>query len=382
MSYGGSSLIAETSTLASRVIFINSLNATNYFNEQKSNFQFIMDEAVVVPQHHSIMLSLMSAEIPFSFYRFNDRNNTIQFQVTAFNTIASYDLAAPFGPGSATGPTNFVLENNGNYSAEELANSLDDPNFGVNPLIDLDIIYNSNLQKFGFKFDDGGGGVAGGRLTLLLRSGNLVGVSDMVEELGYTERFVEDNGDPFFEWTGVGNNYRAGFSKVVGGVASDTFLPLSQRNDFYVFSPFAVDLDNQIRTLFIRTNLTTNSVMDSFIGGGFSNILARVPINAQPGGVINITPANGDVHKLLIRTKSFNDVYVRLTNHRNETIDLNGLDFDIALKLDFIENQQLTEPANIRELVDIASKEESEISDIDKETKKKKRPVKKIKKYV
>lgn len=365
MSSGGGTNIAETNTIASRVIFINSANATTIFNQSRSNFEFVIEEPIVVPNHHSIMLSLMSAEIPFSFYRFNDRNNTIQYEITAVGTPATYNLGIPFGPGSATNPTNFILENNGNYTQDQLATNLDSPTFGVNPLVDLDLIYDDAQQKFGFKYDGSGGGPANARLTLLLRSGSLVGVSDMVEELGYTEDFVKLNGDPYFQLNG--GIYSAGFTKVVGGIVVDTPITLSARNDFYAFSPFVADFNNQIRTLFLRTNLSTNSVMDSFIGGGFSNILARVPINANPGQTINITPKDGDIHKLLVRKKAFTSINIRLTNHRNETIDLNGLNFDIALKLDFVENQSLIMPDNIREIVEASKQEESELELIEED---------------
>jgi len=403
MSQGGGTTIAETNTISSRVVFINSRNATAYFNQQQSNFEFIMDEAIVVPNHHSILMSLMSAEIPYSFYAFNDRNNTIQWEQTDADTIATYNVGVDFGPGSATNSTDFELEENGNYTPTQLAEMIDNSNGldqGVNP-IPFFMNYSEVSQKFSYlgKIRTGGGTNAN-RVTLLLRSGNLVGTNDMVEELGFKTALLEEFGDPWFEYRAIGTGeYRSGFSKVVGGVAVDTInrssyaphnaevpgtppplsTPLVANNDFYTIAPYVADLNNQIRTLFIRTNLTTNSVMDSFIGGGFSNILARVPINTTPGNVITITPANGDVHKLLLRIKAFNSITIRLTNHRNETIDLNGLNFDIALKLDFIENQTLVEADNVRELVDLGKKEEEELETLtsgsgpDKETKKKKK---------
>ena len=389
MSKGGGTLVAETNTLSSRVIFINSLNATARFDASGSNFEFIMDEAVVVPNHHSILMSLMSAEIPYSFYSFNERNNTIQWEQTDANVSATYNLLIPFGPGSATNSTDFELEELGNYTPTELGAMIDNSDGlgrGVNPIPFL-VYYSQISQKFSFLgLIRTGGGTNSNRVTLLLRSGNLVGTNDMVEELGYTSELLEEWGDPWFEYRAIGTGeWRSGFSKVDGGGVVDTInrssyapfnpvvvgtppplsTPLVANNDFYTRAPFCADLNNQIRTLFIRTNLTTNSVMDSFIGGGFSNILARVPINADPGDIITITPANGDVHKLLLRIKAFNAVVIRLTNHRNESIDLNGLNFDIALKLDFIENQRLVEPDNIRELVEVAKK-------IEEETKKKK----------
>lgn len=389
MSVGGGTTIAETNTLSSRVVFINSRNATAYFNENQSNFEFIMDEAIVVPNHHSILMSLMSAEIPYSFYNFNERNNMIQWQQTDVGVIATYNLGVEFGPGSATNATDFELEELGNYSPQELADMIDNSNGlnqGINP-IPIEIKYSNVSQRFSFRGKiRTSGGTNANRVTLLLRSGSQVGSNDMVEELGYKTDILELYGDPWFEYRAIGTGeYRSGFSKVIGGVAVDTIdrssyppytplpsTPLVPNNDFFTRAPFVADLNNQIRTLFIRTNLTTNSVMDSFIGGGFSNILARVPINTEPGGVITITPANGDVHKLLLRIKAFNAINIRLTNHRNETINLNGLNFDIALKLDFVENQRLVEADNVRELVDIGRKEEKELADIDVETKKKK----------
>ena len=99
----------------------------------------------------------------------------------------------------------------------------------------------------------------------------------------------------------------------------------------------------------MRTNLSTTSVLDSNIGGGFSNILCRVPINAEAGGVINIEPVNGDVHKLLLKLKTISNIAIRLTNQKNETLNLNGLDFDVSLKLEFIEDRELKEPPDVRQ---------------------------------
>ncbi len=391
MSTGGGTTIAETKTPASILIFINSVNATQYFNEYKeipntnvggtgikayrsnlSNFEFVLDEPVIVPNHHSILLSMMSAEIPYSFYNFNDRNNTIQWVYTAFNVAPTYVLVPdpdnPGGPniwgaGSFTGAANnFKLENNGNYTAQQLADSIDTPGYGQNPILDLNIEFDEITQKFKIRYD--GTTNPTGRITLLLGSGNLVGTSDMTEELGYTKNFIFDYGDPYFEFDGA--TYESGYTKLdPAGNPVDTQMTLQAINDFFTFGPHVADLNNQVRNLFLRTNLSSRSVMDSYVGGGFSNILGRVPINAQPGGVITILPQDGNVHKLLVRKKAFTSLTLRLTNHRNETIDLNGLNFDVALKLDFIENSKLDEPENIRKLVDVKEKE------VDEKTKKK-----------
>tara|TARA_R110001606_G_scaffold29828_1_gene92850 strand:- start:88 stop:492 length:405 start_codon:yes stop_codon:yes gene_type:complete len=131
----------------------------------------------------------------------------------------------------------------------------------------------------------------------------------------------------------------------------------------------------------MRTNLSTTSILDSHIGGGFSNILTRVPIKVQPGQILNIDPVNGDVHKLLLKLKTITNISIRLTNQKNETIDLNGLDFDVSLKLEFIEDRQLKEPRNVREVLweqsqkfkdETALAEEQKLKEKKKKDKKKK----------
>ena len=77
---------------------------------------------------------------------------------------------------------------------------------------------------------------------------------------------------------------------------------------------------------------------------------------------INVKPADGDVHKCLLKVKEFTQIHLRLTNQRNQEINLNGLTYNISLKIEFIENTQLEEPENIRELVEEARKIDNELA--------------------
>ena len=82
----------ETETAASRVLYINSKDATTFFNENQSDFVFSLQEPIVVPEHHSMLMSVFSAEIPYSFYNFRvGVNCRLDYAVTAFNTPADYD---------------------------------------------------------------------------------------------------------------------------------------------------------------------------------------------------------------------------------------------------------------------------------------------------
>ena len=44
----------ETETAASRVIYINSKDATSIMGDNRSDFDFTLDEPIVVPPHHNI----------------------------------------------------------------------------------------------------------------------------------------------------------------------------------------------------------------------------------------------------------------------------------------------------------------------------------------
>ena len=70
------SAFSETETTASRVLYINSKDATAVFGNNRADFDFTLEEPIVVPDHHSILMSVYSAEIPYSFYNFQTGKNT------------------------------------------------------------------------------------------------------------------------------------------------------------------------------------------------------------------------------------------------------------------------------------------------------------------
>jgi len=143
-------------------------------------------------------------------------------------------------------------------------------------------------------------------------------------DLADTPYYILATGADDAYWTGIGN----------------------QGETENIFS--VVDMNAAIRSLYIRTNLTTSSVLDSSVGGGFSSILARVPIEVNSGGIITISPSDGSVHKLIIKVREITIIGVRLTDQRNRLIDLNGLDWDVSFQFDFIENPELKVPMDKR----------------------------------
>ena len=340
----------ETETSASRVIYINSKDATSIMGDNRSDFDFTLEEPIVVPPHHNILLSVYSAEIPYSFYIFRNGVNTkLDYAVTGFNTPADYTANGKLD--MAAGGTQTLSIPEGNYNAIELALLL------TNGISGLECLYDRNKLKFSFRNLN-----KGTRITLALKNGIDTGTpnapgEDMNEELGFD--WFNILGDPFVEMENVvftpnyfGYTNATGLPVVPGpGTDVNRQGPFLVSPAWFLYSDDVADLTNSVRSLFMRTNLSTSSVLDSHIGGGFSNILTRVPIKVQSGEIINIDPVNGDVHKLLLKLKTITNIAIRLTNQKNETINLNGLDFDVSLKLEFIEDKELKEPRNVREVL-------------------------------
>ena len=345
----------ETDTPASRVLYVNSKDGQTIYNDNRSNFEFTLEEPIVVPPHHTILASVISAEIPYSFYNFRDDVNTLlDYQITAYGTPASYGAPVldKFNIGVA------LTIRQGNYNAVELANLL------TTAITELQVTYDHNSLKYNFLPL-----TAGFRVTLGLRNGQSTGTpelpgNDMNEELGFD--WFNMTGDPYVELNGAGALWGTGYTNPnpgVVGVGLDTPSPGSPFGAATVLvADDVADLTNSIRSLFIRSNLSTTSILDSHIGGGFSNILCRVPINVQSGGVINIKPSDGNVHKLLIKQKAITSIALRLTNQKNTDITLNGLDYDVSIKLEFIETKKLNpEPLSIRQHLTIASQNQEEV---------------------
>ena len=337
---------AETETEASRVLYINSKDATATFGGNRADFDFTLQEPIVVPDHHSILMSVYSAEIPYSFYNFQAGKNTrLDYVITTYGVPALYDAN---GVIDTTQPGFFTLTiPEGNYNAVELANIL------TASITWLTCLFDPIALKFKFLC-----AIPGNRITLALRNGPFTGTpespgDDMNEELGFD--WFNILGDPYVGLNVGSTAWETGYCNGAIGAGPGIDIPSAGAPfaaQVYLFSDDVCDMTNSIRSLFIRTNLSTSSILDSHIGGGFSNILCRVPINTEPGGIINIQPVNGNVHKLLLKVKSITSISIRLTNQKNTTIDLNGLDFDISLKLDFIQTKYLREPLTLRQEID------------------------------
>ena len=341
---------AETGTGASRVMFINSADATQHqsANYLTTDYIFIPDESIVVPPHHTILMSLHHTQIPFSFYNFQSGRNT----------KLDYGLSAT-GVTSAT-DTGTITIPEGNYNAQTLLNKIMEllnleTNVGT-----LTIRFNRDTLKYEFNWI--GTSADYRRLTLRIATGGDATIN-FRDEMGFNgNKFYQGNDsyNVYFDNDGAGN-LECGYSTDLASTAyyissgADTNYWTGEGNQGGVTNNIfsVVDMNAAIRSLYIRTNLSTSSILDSSVGGGYSSILARVPIEVSSGGIITISPSDGSIHKLIIKVREITIIGVRLTDQRNRLIDLQGLDWDVSFQFDFIETPDIVVPIDKRVEVEL-----------------------------
>ena len=192
-------------------------------------------------------------------------------------------------------PYDIVLDE-GNYSATGLASILKTNLEGVGGLTAV-IDYSRETMKFGF---------------------TITGITSFE-----------------FDMTSTSNSG----AELMGMYESDILtIPIGVRT----LTPKAIDLNDSIHGLYIRQNIATKGSLDNE-SGVFTNILARLPITTNAGGIIFFTPSSND-HETMVSVPVINTIGIRLTDDRNRSIDLNGHHFQLSMKISYIHKEKLREP--------------------------------------
>lgn len=274
----------DTSTQNSKVIHINSLDATTILQSGFTTyFSFVLEENFVCPSNQSILMSLHSATIPYSFYNIRvDVNDKIP--VYNSSTAAKTILQIPAG----------------NYTASTLSKKLETLLSSVGGIGDIAVSFDRTTMKFLYQSD------------------------------------VADNNKLRFEFsdTSEGAYIELGFGE------SETSAYMTNTG---IYSSNVVDVNGSVHGVYLRTNLSLDGSYDS-LTKGLSSILARVPINVNFGGVLFFNPVDGNVHKIEIPTTYIHTITLRLTDERNRLIDLNGLNFVVSLQFDFVNKEKTKVP--------------------------------------
>ena len=68
----------ETNTDASRILFIDSKDGINTANDPQltTSYKINLEDAIVVPNHHTLLLSLHRLNVPRTFYNFQHKRNS------------------------------------------------------------------------------------------------------------------------------------------------------------------------------------------------------------------------------------------------------------------------------------------------------------------
>ena len=311
-------------TQSPKVLFIDSQDASHRSPEGHSEFSFVFNDAIHIKKGEGVLVSLLQASVPYSFYN-------IRLGVNDMMDLKVLKSDGNYADTSITLPQ-------GNYTASSIRKKLKtlietqvnavDGNF-TSTTVTID--YDRDLMKFKFKVVTGDGH-AKVIIFNLTHGANRTNHFDVM--IGFDSNTATHS--VYFKDAG-GGNLEAG----TADLASATPNLTATYADGKLVSDNVADLNGGIHSLYIRSNLPVISSMDSETGG-VSQILAKIPIMSGPGSIIFHEPQNS-VHKSLIQTQVIKDITIRLTDDRNRTVSLNGLFFSVALMFEFVSVEVMPE---------------------------------------
>jgi hypothetical protein len=198
------------------------------------------------------------------------------------------------------------------------------------------IYYNMDGTDYIFTLNSGNYSATG--LSSVLKTdiennGGIVTISYSRETLKFSFNI---SGVANFDFTFEGKS--DGANELLGLYDIDKNIPIGVET----LSDKAIDLNDSIHGLYIRQNIATKGTLDNE-EGTFSNILARLPITTNAGGIIFFTPASHD-HETMVSVPVIQTIGIKLTDDRNRSIDLNGLHWQMSMKISYIHKEVLREP--------------------------------------
>tara|TARA_R110000737_G_scaffold339334_2_gene361164 strand:- start:672 stop:1628 length:957 start_codon:yes stop_codon:yes gene_type:complete len=268
----------ETNTDSSKIIHLNTNDADTYLQSGITTYcSFNLDTPIIIDKQHSALVSLNSAIIPYSMYN-------IRFGV---NDKIPYRVVS-------TGALFYMELDEGNYTITSLASAL-------KVLLD-GLVHTSQSWTISFK-----------RLSMKYT------FSCGVKEIYFDFSSRTDTA-----------HIELGFNK--NEVTPVTGIGVGTGNE--LISSNVADVNGSIHSLFIRTNLTSKSSIDSQTKS-FSTILGKIPIDTNFGGVLFYNPRD-NTQKILIDTHIINIITIRITDEFNRVVDLNGLNCNMSILVDVV----------------------------------------------
>mgnify|MGYP003641136277 FL=1 len=325
----------------SKVIYIDSRDASQYLTYQNglpltSHFQYIFDDAISINSNIDTLISLHSASLPYSFYNMREGiNNFLDFRFgfhSSFDTDFT-DITIKIPEGNYTiasllrrlnlDITNALISINGD-------NSPDNTFYQKVPNPKFNFEYVKWKQKIILSFDSEG--------TKDLEIMFLFDTGENKERAVRVELGLRVNDTQGFFITLSGDQNRAINPINYSGIHSE----VDSEYQYHFMSPNCIDIQNSVRGIYVRTNLTSVSTLDT-LTGSYSGILARIPIKVQSGGVVFLKPDNA-THKAVIKLHMIKTISFRITDDRNRLLDFNGLNLQLALQFDFVYSKRPIAP--------------------------------------
>jgi hypothetical protein len=256
----------------SKIIKIDSSKATSYKNAYHTSFSFVLDPPISVMPANSIVFSLVSAFIPYSFYSINPNNQYLDVRETISGVSTLRTIVIP----------------SGNYSAYDLAKTLTSM-LNNKPTMTYTIIYNRTSNTY-----------------------------DISTSGTTSATFL----------FGSGTHRNTSCHKFLGIPADDVLInhiPVSTglitMNDCYYLQ--------------IKSDLGESS--NILTGDGNDSILEVIPVSDQPLNFISFYPFNPN--KFLLHNTTLNLINISLLDNYNRELDLNGIPYQLTIKIDIIENE-------------------------------------------
>ena len=285
------SYILPPNSKSSILLYLDSRDADSYLAQNDgvdlfSYFQYILTENIEIPPNQRALVSLNSATIPYSFYNIRENiNDKLIYKVDAGGqSTSTQELEIPAG----------------NYSVYSLAELISADINSHQSVGNLEYTYTMEYDTDKNKFLYGA-------------------TNDLVEATPVVISF-------FFLNNERGCNIEMGFN------ANDSIVITNTDDKSLRYSKNVVDINGSIHGVYIRSNLVSQGTLDSQ-NGTLSNILARLPLSVQSGGILFSEQSD---HRSLVDIRTINTITIRLTDERNRILDLNGLHFQICISIDFV----------------------------------------------
>ena len=286
------SYILPPNSKGSVLLYLDSRDADNYLAQNSSGvdlfsyFQYILKENIEIPNNQRALISLHSATIPYSFYNIR----------TGINDTLIYKIDS----GEQSTSTQTLNIPAGNYSVYSLADIITTDMNSHQSVGFLEYTFTMDYDTDKNKF-------------LYGATNDLVASTPLVISF-----FFLDNEQAC--------NIEMGFNE------NDTIVITNTDAKSLRYSKNVVDINGSIHGVYIRSNLVSKGTLDSQ-NGTLSNILARIPLSVQSGGILF---AEQNTHKSIVDIRTINTLTIRLTDERNRILDLNGLHFQLCISIDFV----------------------------------------------